>query len=168
MTKSFDRSQGGEFRCHNRLCLPNVDELRKRIISEANHSRYSVHLGSTKTYHDLKEMYWWGDMKKNIAEFVAQCPNHQQVKLEHQKHRGYMHCLELLILKWDMINMDFVTGFPRPFLKFDSIWAIVDKLTKAAHFMPVMTTHTDEEYVRLYFKEIVLLHGVPISIISDR
>ena len=85
MTKAFDRTQEGELRCHNRLCLPNVDELRKRIISEANHSRYSVHLGSTKTYPDLKEMYWWGggDMKRRTAEFVAQCPNCQQVKVEH-------------------------------------------------------------------------------------
>ena len=58
-------------------------------MMEAHHSRYPVHPGSTKMYHDLKEMYWWGDMKKNIAEFVAQCPNCQQVKVEHQKPGGY-------------------------------------------------------------------------------
>ncbi|MCF6818981.1 hypothetical protein L3H38_11075, partial [Corynebacterium sp. MC-19] len=67
-----------------------------------------------------------------------------------------------------MINMDFVTGLPRSFRKFDSIWVIVDRLTKSAHFLPVRSDYTAEEYAKLYLKEIVRLHGVPISIISDR
>ncbi|WMV08854.1 hypothetical protein MTR67_002239 [Solanum verrucosum] len=67
-----------------------------------------------------------------------------------------------------MINMDFVTGLPRSFRKFDSIWVIVDRLTKSAHFLPVKTNYTVKEYARLYIKEIVRLHGVPISIISNR
>ncbi|XP_049397344.1 uncharacterized protein LOC125861504 [Solanum stenotomum] len=94
--------------------------------------------------------------------------NVQHVKVEHQKPRGYMRCIELPIWKWDMINMDFVTGLPRSFRKFDSIRVIVDRLTKAAHFLLVKTTYTVEEYANLYIKEIVRLHGVPISIISDR
>ncbi|KAH0700890.1 hypothetical protein KY284_015105 [Solanum tuberosum] len=85
MTKAFELTQEGVLRCQNRLCVPNVDELRKKIMMEVHHSRYFVHPRSTKMYHDLKEMYWWGDMKKNIAEFMAQCPNYQQVKVEHQK-----------------------------------------------------------------------------------
>jgi len=79
-----------------------------------------------------------------------------------------MQCIELSIWKWDMINMDFFTVLPRSFRKFDSIWVIVDRLTKSAHFLPVKTTYIAEEYARLYIKEIVRLHGVPISIISDR
>ncbi|MCF6774907.1 hypothetical protein L3H44_10975 [Corynebacterium sp. MC-12] len=67
-----------------------------------------------------------------------------------------------------MINMDFVTGLPCSFQKFDSIWVIVDRLTKSAHFLPVRSDYTAEEYAKLYLKEIVRLHGVPISIISDR
>ena len=107
-------------------------------------------------------------MKKSIAEFVAECPNCQRVKVEHQKPGGYMQCIDLPIWKWDMINMDFVTGLPRTARKFDSIWVIVDRLTKSAHFLPVKTTYTVEEYSKLYVKEIVRLHGVPTSIISDR
>ena len=79
-----------------------------------------------------------------------------------------MQRIELLIWKCDMINMDFVTGLPRSFRKFDSIWVIVYRLTKAAHFLPVKTNYTAEEYARLYIKEIVRLHGVTISIISYR
>ncbi|WMV54913.1 hypothetical protein MTR67_048298 [Solanum verrucosum] len=78
MTKAFELTEEGVLQCQNRLCVPNIDGLRRRIMMEAHHSRYSVHPGSTKMYHDLKEVYWWGNMKKSIAEFVAQCPNCQQ------------------------------------------------------------------------------------------
>ena len=107
-------------------------------------------------------------MKRSIAELVAQCPNCQQLKVEHQRPGGYMKHIELFIWKWGMINRDFVTGLPLSFSKFDSIWVIVERITKVVHFLPVKTTYTAEEYVRLYIKEIVRLHGVPISIISDR
>ena len=159
-TKSFELTQEGVLRCQNKLCVPNIDGLRNRIIAKAARSRYSIHPGSTKMYHDLKEVYWWGDMKKNIAEFVAQCPNCQQDKVEHQNPEGYMQCMQLPIWKWDMINMDFITGLPRTFRKFDFIWVIVDRLTKSAHFLPVKTTYTAEEYVKLSIKEISRLHGV--------
>ncbi|CAN4090624.1 unnamed protein product [Withania somnifera] len=79
-----------------------------------------------------------------------------------------MRPIEIPTWKWDMINMDFIAGSPCSFRKFDSIWVIVDRLTKSAHFLPVKTNYTAEEYARLYIKEIVRLHGVPISIISDR
>ena len=79
-----------------------------------------------------------------------------------------MQCIDLPSWNWDMINMDFVIGLPRTSRKFDSIWVIVDRLTKFAHFLPVRTTYTVEQYAKLYIKEIVRLHGVPISIISDR
>ena len=74
-------------------------------------------------------------MKKNIAEFVAQCPNFHQV--EHQKPRGYMKHIELPIWKWDMINMDFFTCLPCSFQKFDFIWIIVDRLLKSVHLLSV-------------------------------
>ncbi|MCF7184032.1 hypothetical protein L3H42_11075 [Corynebacterium sp. MC-13] len=113
--KGFELAQNGVLYCQNRLCVPDTSGLRKRIMEEAHHSRYSIHPGSTKMYHDLKGMFWWGGMKKDLAEFVAQCPNCQQVKVEHQKLGGYMQCIEIPTWKWDMINMDFVTGLPRSF-----------------------------------------------------
>ncbi|XP_070012963.1 uncharacterized protein [Nicotiana sylvestris] len=72
------RGDDGTLRYRDKLCVPNVDELRERIMSEAHNSRYSIHPGSTKMYHDLKEVYLWNDMKKSIADFVARCPNCQQ------------------------------------------------------------------------------------------
>jgi hypothetical protein len=75
-------------RYQNRLCVPDVDDVRERIMAEAHSSKYSIHPGSTKMYHDLREVYWWSGMKRDIAEFVSKCPNCQQVKVEHQGHVG--------------------------------------------------------------------------------
>ena len=81
-------------------------------------------------------------MKKDIAEFVAQCPNCQKVKIEHQMPGGLSQEIEILTLKWEMINMDFITGLPRTQWKYDSIWVIVDRLSRSAHFIPVRTTYS--------------------------
>ena len=77
-TTAFEQGgDDGTLRYRGRLCVPDIDGLRDRIMSEAYNSRYSIHPGSTKIYHDLKDIYWWNDMKKNIADFVAKCPNCQ-------------------------------------------------------------------------------------------
>jgi len=165
---AFGIGKDGALRYQSRLCVPNVAGLREKIMNEIHQSRYSIHPGSTKMYHDVKEQYWWDNMKKSIAEFVAQCPNCQQVKIEHQKPGGLLQNIEIPTWKWEVINMDFIIGLPRSYHKFDSIWVIIDRLTKCAHFLLVKTTYTAEDYAKLYIKEIVRLHGVPISIISDR
>ncbi|XP_070002486.1 uncharacterized protein [Nicotiana sylvestris] len=107
-------------------------------------------------------------MKKDIAEFVAQCPKCQQVKIEHKKLGGLLQAIEIPTWKWEVINMEFIVGLPRTQHKFNSIWVIVDRLTKSVHFLPVRTTYSSKDYARLYIKEIVRVHGVPVSIILDR
>ncbi|WMV32627.1 hypothetical protein MTR67_026012 [Solanum verrucosum] len=79
-------------------------------MNKAHCSRYSIHLGSTKMYHDLKEVYWWNDMKRNIVEYVAKCSNCQQVKVEHKRPDGLTQTMDIPIWKWEDINMDFITG----------------------------------------------------------
>ncbi|XP_070002587.1 uncharacterized protein [Nicotiana sylvestris] len=118
-------SLGGKYgilRCQGRLCVPDVDNLRGRVMAEAHNSRYSMHLGSTKMYRDLKEIYWWNSMKRGVADFVSKCPNCQQVKAEHQWPDGLTQLMEIPLWKWEMINMDFMVGLPRTQRKFDSIW----------------------------------------------
>jgi len=165
---AFTLGSDGVLKLNDRLCVPDVDGLRKAIMEEAHSSRYSIHPGATKMYLDLKELYWWKGMKKQVADHVAKCLNCQQVKAEHQRPGGLAQDIEIPQWKWEMINMDFVVGLPRTYRKHDSIWVIVDRLTKSAHFLPVKTTDSAEQYARLYIKEIVRLHGTPVSIISDR
>ena len=107
-------------------------------------------------------------MKRDIAEFVATCPNFQQVKIEHQKPGGLAQDIEILTWKWEVINMNFVVGFPKSKRHYDSIWVIVDRITKSAHFLPDKTSYNVEDYAKLYIREKVKLHGITLSIILDR
>ncbi|XP_070007747.1 uncharacterized protein [Nicotiana sylvestris] len=94
-TFSFGMNDG-TLQYQDRLCVPNINGLWERIMAEAHTSRYSMHPGSTKMYHDLREIYWWNDMKRDMANFVARCPNCQQVKVEHQRPGSWDDHLPLI------------------------------------------------------------------------
>ncbi|KAL2236228.1 UNVERIFIED_CONTAM: Transposon Tf2-12 polyprotein [Sesamum indicum] len=151
-----------------RVCVPDTDGLREAILQEAHNSPYAMHPGTTKMYRNLRPYYWWQTMKKDVAEFVAKCMTCQQVKAEHQAPAGKLRPLSIPEWKWEKITMDFVVGLPRTFRKHDAIWVIVDRLTKSAHFLLVRITDSLDKLAGLYISEIVRLHGVPISIVSDR
>ncbi|GJZ44731.1 putative reverse transcriptase domain-containing protein [Tanacetum coccineum] len=119
-------------------------------------------------YQDLKKLYWWLNMKAIIAEYAGKCLTCFRVKVECQKPSGLLVQPEIPIWKWEIITIDFVTKLPRTLNRHDTIWVIVDHLTKSAHFIPTRETDSMETLTRLYIKEIVSRHGVPISIISDR
>ena len=90
-----------------------MGELRQQIFAQAHNSRYSINPGTTKMYHDLREVYWWNGMKRHIADFVSKCPNCQQVKVENQKQGGMTQEIDIPTWKWDVININFITGLPR-------------------------------------------------------
>ncbi|WMV38193.1 hypothetical protein MTR67_031578 [Solanum verrucosum] len=119
-------------------------------------------------YRELREVYWWNGMKKDIKGYVAKCPNCQQVKAEHLRPGGLSQDIEIPTWKWEDVIMDFIVGSPRTRRQHDSIWVIVDRMTKSAHFIPVKVSFSAEDYAKLYIKEILKLNGVPLSIISDR
>lgn len=150
------------------MCVPDNIELKRLIFHEAHKSKLSIHTGSTKMYQDLKKSFQWLGMKRDIAEYVAQCAVCQQVKIKHQKPRGTLQPLEIPMWKWDNISMDFIVGLPRTRGGHDSIWVTVDRSTKSAHFLPVKTTYKVVTLARLFMDEIVQFHGVPFSIVSDR
>ena len=120
-----------------RLCVPDVGDVRREIMEEAHSSAYAMHPGSTKMYHTLKEHYWWKGMKRDIAEFISRCLTCQQVKIEHQNPAGLLQSLPIPQWKWERITMDFVVGLPRCRNGHDTIWVIVDRLTKSTHFLPI-------------------------------
>ncbi|GAU18217.1 hypothetical protein TSUD_26810 [Trifolium subterraneum] len=164
----FTVADDGVIQFGNRICVPNDADLKRLILEEAHKSGFSIHPGSTKMYHDLKKNYWWPNMKTEIAEFVSRCIVCQQVKIEHQKPAGPLQPLEIPEWKWEHITMDFVTGLPHNQKGEDSIWVIVDRLTKSAHFIAVKSTYKVSRYAEIFLEEIVKLHGVPLSIVSDR
>ena len=148
--------------------VPQLAKLREDILQEFHSSHFTMHLGGTKMYHDLRRQYYWSGMKRHIGDFVQRCLTCQQIKDEHQRPVGLLHPLEVAEWKWEHITMDFVTHLPRTLRKHDAVWVIVDWLTKLAHFLVMRITFTLEEFYKLYIREIVQLHGVPFSIVSDR
>ncbi|GJY41210.1 putative reverse transcriptase domain-containing protein [Tanacetum coccineum] len=119
-------------------------------------------------YQDLKQLYWWPNMKANIATYVSKCLTYAKVKAEHQKPSGLLVQPEIPEWKWEKITMDFITKLPKTVNGYDTIWVIVDRLTKSAHFLPMRENDPMEKLIKLYMKEVVTRHGVPVSIISDR
>jgi hypothetical protein len=107
-------------------------------------------------------------MKKDVAAIVALCDTCQRVKAEYQRPAGLLQPLKVPEWKWEEIGMDFIVGLPRTRDGYDSIWVIVDRLTKVSHFIPVKTTYTGAKLEEIYNSRIVCLHGVPKKIVSDR
>nr|GEV79559.1 reverse transcriptase domain-containing protein [Tanacetum cinerariifolium] len=168
------RKQKLEPRVEGTLCLNNRSwllcycKLRTLIMHKSHKSKYSVHLGSDKIYQDIKLLYWWPNMKANIATYVSKCLTCLKVKAEHQKPSGLLVQPKIPQWKWDNITMDFVTMLPKTQSRNDTIWIVVDRLTKSAHFLPMNETDPMDKLARLYLKEVVTRHGIPVSIICDR
>nr|GFD02247.1 putative reverse transcriptase domain-containing protein [Tanacetum cinerariifolium] len=153
---------------NNRSWLPCYRDLRALIMHESHKLKYSIHPGSDKMYQDLKQLYWWPNMKADIATYVNKSLTYLRVKDEHQKPSGLLVQPEIPQWKWDNITMNFVTKLPRTSSGYDTIWVIVDRLTKSAHFLPVREDDSMDKLTKLYLKEVVTKHRIPVSIIFDR
>ncbi|GKB94430.1 putative reverse transcriptase domain-containing protein, partial [Tanacetum coccineum] len=134
MIKKLESRADGTLCLKNRSWIPCFGDLRALIMHKSHKSKYSIHLGSDKMYQDLKKLYWWPNMKAEIATYV----------------------------------MDFITKLQKMSTGQDTIWVIVDRLTKSAHFLPMKENNSMDKLTRLYLKKVVTRHGVPVSIISDR
>ncbi|GKF40321.1 putative reverse transcriptase domain-containing protein, partial [Tanacetum coccineum] len=161
-------------RADETLCLngkswfPCYGDLRTLIMHESHKSKYSIHSDSDKMYQDMKKLYWWPNMKADIATYVRKCLTCAKVKAEHQRPSSLLVQPEIPQWKWDNIMMNFVTKLPKSSQGYDTIWVIVNRLTKFAVFLPMRETDPMEKLVRMYLKEVVTRHRIPISIICDR
>jgi hypothetical protein len=166
--KCFRKEDQGVIWFKDRIVVPKDTEVRQQILDEAHLSRYSIHPRNTKMYQDLKQHYWWTKMKIEIARYVARYDTCRCVKAVHMKTAGPLQSLPVPTWKWEDISMDFIMGLPRTTKGFDSIWAIIDRLTKIAHFLPVKTYYPVITYAQIYIARILSLHEIPKIIVADR
>nr|GEU97377.1 putative reverse transcriptase domain-containing protein [Tanacetum cinerariifolium] len=168
------RKEKLEPRADRTLCLNNKSwllcygDLRTLIMHESHKLKYFVHPGSKKMYQDMKLLYWWPNMKADIATYVSKYLTYLRVKAKHQKPAGLLVQPKIPQWKWDNITIDFVTKLPKTQSGNDTIWVVVDRLTKSAHFLLMKETNPMDKLTRLYLKEVVTRHGIPVSIICDR
>jgi hypothetical protein len=107
-------------------------------------------------------------MKREIAKYVSECDTYRRIKADHLRPTGNLQPLGIPKWKWENICMDFIMGLPRTSHGYNSIWVIVDRLTKSAHFIPVAMTYRVRQYAELYISHIIRYHGILKIIISDR
>ncbi|GJS59743.1 putative reverse transcriptase domain-containing protein [Tanacetum coccineum] len=137
---------------HGRSWLPCYGDLRSVIMHESHKSKYSIHPGSKKMYQDVKKQYWWPNMKADIAAYVSKCLTCARVKAEHQRPSGLLVQPAIPEWKWDNITMDFITKLPKSSQGLDTIWVIVDRLTKSAHFLLIRENDPLDKLARLFQK----------------
>ncbi|GJV29756.1 putative reverse transcriptase domain-containing protein, partial [Tanacetum coccineum] len=152
----------------DRIWVPLKVNMRTLITNKAHKSKYFIPPRVNKMYYDLRDRYWWPRMKKDIVVYVSRCLTCLKVKVKHQRPSGLLQQPEIPEWKWERIAMDFIMKLPRTSSGHDTIWVIVDRLTKSAHFLPIRKDYKMDRLASLYLNEIFSWHGVPISIISDR
>jgi hypothetical protein len=152
----------------NIIFVPNVQDLKHMILHEIHNVPYAGHHGYQKTMAAIKSHYFWLGMKRNIVEYIARCMEFQKVKDEHRHPAGLLQPLPIPEWKWEVVTMDFTTIFPRTGKLHDSIMVVVDKLTKANHFIPLKTTHKATNVAHIFMKEVARLHEILKTIVSER
>ncbi|KAL0532566.1 hypothetical protein IC582_031295 [Cucumis melo] len=136
-----------------RLCVPEDSAVKTELLTEAHSSPFTMHPGSTKMYQDLRSVYWWRNMKREVADFVSRCLVCQQVKAPRQRPAGLLQPLSVPGWKWESVSMDFITGLPKTLKGYTVIWVVVDRLTKSAHFVPGKSTYTASKWAVIYDRD---------------
>jgi hypothetical protein len=144
----------------NKIFVPNVQCLKQMILQEMHNVPYAVHPGYQKIVAAIKSHYFWPGMKREFIEYIARCMECQKAKVEHRHPAGLLQPLPIPKWKWEVVTMDFITGFPRTSKLHDLIMVVVDKLRKDAHFIPLKTTHKAADVADIFIKEMERLHEI--------
>jgi hypothetical protein len=157
----------GLIKFKGRLVIGNNLALQTKLIATLHDTAVGGHSGIQATYQRAKKLYYWPGMKLAVELFVRQCAVCQQAKHSNTKPAGLLQPLPPPVAPWQEITMDFIEGLPLSDGA-DVILVVVDRLTKYAHFIPLRHPYTAASVAKAFMDNVVKLHGVPVSIISDR
>ena len=138
----------------DRLCVSTNSTLKQQILWECHNTPFAGHPGFNKTYAKVKSSFFWPNMRVDILLYVRECLQCQQVKVEQKRLPGELQPLDVPGKKWESISMDFITALPTTRGNFDTIFVVVDRLTKMTHFFPMKKTDTALQVAKLFVKEI--------------
>jgi hypothetical protein len=152
----------------NRLWIPDSNELRQEIATSEHDSKVAGHFGQGKTLELMTRHFFWPNLEKWVEDYVRSCDECQRNKSPRHARFGLLQPLELSYRPWSSISMDFIIELPESGEGYSSIWVIVDRFTKMAHFVPLKKPATAENLAKVFVREIWRLHGLPTDIVSDR
>jgi hypothetical protein len=150
------------------IVVPAVDWIKKGILFELHDAPYSGHAGNRKTIAAVSERFWWPGLRREVRSYITACEACQRNKTSTQKPPGLLQPLPIPEAPWDSVSMDFVTGLPLTDRKHDAMLVVVDRLTKMTHVIPTTTTVDTVGTARLFVDNVWKLHGIPLTVISDR
>lgn len=150
----------------NRLCIPN-GKIRKQILHDNHYSLHGGHRSYQKTILLLRKQYYWKKMKSDVKKYVTGCERCQKAKSMNKEMQGLLHPFPPPVKKWEVITMDFIFDLPKS-EDYTGIMAIVDKLSKRAHFIPLTDKSKAPDIAHIFYKEVYRHHGLPRTIVSDR
>jgi hypothetical protein len=154
--------------CGSQLYIPSSDEIKSELMREAHDSAVSGHLGVAKTLDILSRSFFWPNMGKDVKEYIGSCSSCIGNKPRTDNPAGLLHSIPPPPRRWQQVTIDLITQLPPTRSGYDAIFVVVDKSSKMIHCIPTTTTVTAPQLAHLFFREIVRLHGIPTSIISDR
>ena len=151
-----------------RICVPLDKDIRRKILNECHDSPSAGHPGIRKTYSLVRQSFYWPGLHNEVQNYVTHCAQCQLNKAEQLKVGWLLHPLEIPQGKWESISMDFIVGLPTTARGHDSVWVVVDRLTKMCKFIPTKSTVKMPELARLFVDQLYRLYGLPSNIVSDR
>lgn len=164
--QGFELTQG-LIKVHGKIWVGDNSALHTKLINAFHNSAIGGHSGMLPTYKRLKRLFSWYGMKTEVDDFVKQCSTCQQAKHSHNRPAGLLQPLPIPQGIWRELTMDFIGGFPLS-AGANVIMVVVDQLTKYAHFVPLKHPFTASSVADAFLDTVVKLHGVPLSIVSDR
>ncbi len=157
----------GRLYYQDRLYVPDNPDLKATLLRRCHDSPILGHAGRAKTYELLSREFYWPDMLSYVTLWVKKCQICRRSKPSREGHQGLLKPLPVPERAWQHVSMDFITHLPRSG-KHDAVLVVVDRLTKMRHFVPCQGTCNAEETARLYVRHVWKLHGLPLSVVSDR
>ena len=151
-----------------RMCIPDIPEIKTILLQEAHDSALAGHPGLDKTYTRLSKIAYWPNMRKHVEKYVKSCHTCRVSKIQTTKPSGLLQPLPVPDRPWTHITMDLIINLPRTERQNDAIAVFVDRFSKAAHFVACRSSCSAPDLADLFFKNVIRLHGLPLSIVSDR
>jgi len=159
--------QQGVIRCKGRIWVGNNSAIQTKIIATLHSSAVGGHSGQQATYHRIKKLFCWKGLKTDVQQFIKQCQVCRQAKHLHTHPQGLLQPLPIPDGAWQNISLDFIEGLPKS-EGYSVILVVVDRFTKYAHFLPLKHPFTAMSVARVLFDAVIKLHGLPVSMVSDR